>query len=317
MNYFTTAFLTIKEDPHMKAGLITATLLCTATFISAQEPPKTPIIADTAWRITVTSGLTATQNAYSDNWTGGELGSVSWAFTSQTEAGRQLSPKLNSTTVLKLAFGQTLTQSRVFDSALNKEVARWSKPAKSTDLIDLESVLRFTLQKVVDPYLAFRTETQFYDGSNPAKKLFLSPMKLTESGGLLRVFKDDPKSYTLKSRLGFAVRQIITKVVDAKSISTNDGGLESVTDFKAQLSKSVTYNSKLSVYKALFFSKSDLDTAGNWKSVDLNWEHLVGASITKYLQTTLYFQLLYDKEIDSEVRIKETLGLGLSWKFSK
>jgi hypothetical protein len=278
----------------------------------AQEPPKTPIIADTAWRITITSGLTANQTAYSENWVGGEAGSVSWAFTSLTEAGRQLSSKLNWTSVLKLAFGQTVTQSR--DSA---GTLRWSKPAKSTDLIDLESVMRFTLQKVVDPYAAFRAETQFYDGSNPAKKLFLSPMKLTESGGLLRVFKDDPKTYTLKSRAGFAFRQIITKQVDSASFTTEDGGLESVTDFKAQLSKNLSYTSKLSLYKALFYSKSDQVANDDWKSPDMNWEHLIGASITKYLQTTLYFQLMYDKEIDSDVRIKETLGLGLSWKISK
>jgi len=285
--------------------------------ITAQEAPKTPIIQDTAWRVTVTSGLTATQTAYSNNWTGGEAGSFSWAFTSLTEAGRQLSPKLNSAIVLKLAFGQTLTQTRINDST-----TRWSKPVKSTDLIDLESVLRFTLHKYVDPYMAFRLESQFYDGANPDKKLYLSPMKMTESGGFMRVFKDDPKTYTLKSRLGFALRQIITKAIvdsllNTKSSSTNDGGIESVTDFKAQLSKNLAYASKLTLYKALFFSKSKEATNNNWKAVDMNWEHAVAASITKYLQTILYFQLLYDKEVDSDIRVKETLGLGLNWKISK
>jgi hypothetical protein len=291
---------------------------CVFVSVGAQEAPKTPIIKDTAWRITVTSGLTATQTAYSDNWAGGEAGSVSWAFTSLTEAGRQLSPKLNSTTVLKLAFGQTLTQTRINDST-----TRWSKPLKSTDLIDLESVLRFTLQKFVDPYLAVRIESQFYDGSFPGLKRYLSPLKTTESGGFMKVFKDDPKTYTLKSRLGFALRQISTKdmvdtvLLTTKRSTTNDGGLESVSDFKAQLSSNLSYTSKLTLYKALFFSKSKEAVNDNWKSIDMNWEHLIGASITKYLQTTLNFQILYDKEIDKKARIKETLGLGLSWKFSK
>jgi hypothetical protein len=303
----------------MKAGLLSTALTVLAfNFAHTQEAPKTPIITDSAWRITITSGLTATQTAYSDNWAGGEAGSFSWAFTSLTEAGRQISPKLNSTSVLKLAFGQTLTQSRETDGSL-----RWSKPAKSTDLIDLESVLRFTLHKFLDPYMAFRLESQFYDGSDPRKKLFLSPMKLTESGGFMRVFHDDPKAYTFKSRLGFALRQIITKaIIDSATLatmssSTNDGGIESVTDFKAQLSKNLSYASKLTLYKALFISKSKEALNDDWKAVDMNWEHAVGASITKYLQTILYFQLLYDKEIDTDVRIKETLGLGLSWKISK
>jgi hypothetical protein len=297
----------------LAAGLI----LATGQGAIAQEPPKTPIVKDSSWRVTVTSGLTATQTAYSSNWAGGEAGSFSWAFSSLTQAGRQLSSKLNSTSVLKLAFGQTLSQQRLADGTLH-----WTAPQKSTDLIDFESVLRFTLQKFVDPYLALRVETEFYDGSVAGIKRYLSPLKTTESGGLLKVFRDDPKTIVFKSRLGFALRQISTKdVIDTVLLSTrrnttNDGGIESVTDLTTQIRSNLSYTSKLTLYKALFFSKSKDALDDNWKSVDMNWEHLLSASITKYLQTTLYFQMLYDKEIDAKVRIKETLGLGLSLKFT-
>ena len=302
----------------MKYFLLLATLLLAVASIAfAQEAPKTPPITDSSWRISVTSGLTATQTAYSNNWAGGEAGSFSWAFNSLTLAGKQLSSKLNSTNTLKLAFGQTLSQQRQPDGTLH-----WTAPQKSTDLIDFESVLRFTLQKFVDPYLAFRLETEFFDGSVPGIKRYLSPLKTTESGGILRVFRDDPKTLVFKTRLGFALRQISVKaIVDTAALSTkrnttNDGGIESVTDLTAQLRSNLGYTTKLSLYKALFFSKSKEAPNSNWKSVDMNWEHLLNASITKYLQTTLYFQLLFDKEIDAKIRVKETLGLGLSWKFT-
>ena len=277
----------------------------------AQEAPKTPIVKDTSWRVTVAAGLTATQTAYSNNWAGGEAGSFSWAFTSLTQAGKQLSSKVNSTSVLKLAFGQTLSQLRQPDGTLH-----WTAPQKSTDLIDFESVLRLTLQKFVDPYLAIRIESEFYDGSMAGIKRYLSPLKTTESGGLLRVFADNPKTVVFKSRLGFALRQISTKDTLLKWSTTNDGGMESVTDLTTQLRSNLGYTSKLTLYKALFYSKSSTAPNSNWKSADMAWEHLLSASITKYLQTTLYFQMLYDKEIDAKVRVKETLGLGLSWKFT-
>ena len=44
----------------------------------------------------------------------------------------------------------------------------------------------------------------------------------------------------------------------------------------------------------------------------MNWEHILTAQLTRYLQTNLYFQLLYDKEIDKGVRIKQTLGMGVA-----
>ncbi|MBI5266305.1 MAG: DUF3078 domain-containing protein [candidate division Zixibacteria bacterium] len=301
----------------MKSYMLAAGLvLAVGTGSIAQEAPKAPIVKDSSWRITVTAGLTATQTAYSSNWAGGEAGSFSWAFTSLTQAGKQLSSKANSANVLKLAFGQTLSQQRQPDGTLH-----WTAPQKSTDLIDFESVFRFTLQKFVDPYLALRAESEFFDGSVPGIKRYLSPLKTTESGGILKVFRDDPKKLVFKSRLGFALRQISTKdvidtLLNTKWNTTNDGGIESVTDLTAQLRSNLGYTTKLTLYKALFFSKSKEALTNNWKSPDMNWEHLLSASITKYLQTTLYFQMLYDKEIDADVRIKETLGLGLSWKFT-
>ena len=126
------------------------------------------------------------------------------------------------------------------------------------------------------------------------------------------------------SRLGFALRQIITEdIVDTASRrtevnSTNGGGIESVTDVKLTLADKISYTSKLSLYKALFYSKSDklkgTPQQDYWKEVDLNWENAVSAAVAKYVTVSLYAQLLFDKEISKKGRFKETLSLGLTYK---
>ncbi|MDZ4723421.1 MAG: hypothetical protein SGI97_05920 [candidate division Zixibacteria bacterium] len=275
-------------------------------------------ISDSAkqWRLSSEGGLTATQAAYSDNWAGDESGSLAYTFTSKSEASKQLTRRLNSLSTLKLSFGQTYSQR--FDATGN---SFWERPRKSTDLIDLESVLRFTFGGYVDPYLAGRVETQFTDASNAVVRRYLNPLKITESGGILRVFVDKPKVLEFRSRLGFAIRQIITNdVIGLQPVATertitDDGGLESVTDFLTSLGSSLTYSTKLTLYKALFFSESDAAVNDDWKAADVNWEHIISATVTKFIQTNLYLQLLYDKQIDNGTRIKETMGLGISLKW--
>ena len=83
------------------------------------------------WTKFLVFDLTATQTAYSDSWTGGEAGSINWVSNLNGSAEKQLSPKLNFKSTLKMSFGQTHSQ--------DQETKNWSKPTKSTDLIDWEN----------------------------------------------------------------------------------------------------------------------------------------------------------------------------------
>ncbi len=273
----------------------------------------------TGWNSSLVTDLTVTQTSYSDSWVGGEAGSVNWVWNLDGTAERQFSPKMNFKTSLRLKFGQTLTQTITEDSTGGTEM-NWQKPRKSTDLIDWENVARFTLGKSVDPYAAFRLETQFFDGGNSAKKLYFSPMKLTESGGIAREFRKTEKG-SIVSRLGFAVRQIMTKSVidtdlNSESTTVTDGGLESVSDATLMLSERIQFVSKLSLYKALFSSQSDdaaligTEAEDYWKAVDVNFENTFSAAVSKVISVSLYTQILYDKETEKKARFKETLALG-------
>jgi hypothetical protein len=271
--------------------------------------------ADESWQKSMDLSLSLTQNSYTDNWTGGEAGNVTWVANCNSVFQKQLSEKLNSKTTVKLAFGQTHSQ--------DEQTKNWSKPQKSTDLIDIESLTRFTLKLWVDPYLALRFESQFLDASIQQIPRYVNPKKLTESGGISRQFYKTEKDEIL-SRVGFALRQIITEDITDTTAektevnSTNDGGIESVTDVKLTVSDKISYTSKLSLYKALFYSKSDelkgTPQADYWKQPDVNWENMVSVAVAKYVTVSLYTQLLYDKEISKTGRFKETLSLGLTYK---
>jgi len=262
------------------------------------------------WIIEADANLNVSQSAYSDNWNGEEKGSVTWTGNFNYFAEKQMTMKVHNKNTLKLAFGQTHNQYVVDDEK------KWAKPEKSTDLIDFESVFRFTLGAFVDPFAALRLESQFLDQSMPDDVKNFNPMTLTESFGVARVLIQKDKQ-ELTSRLGAAFKQHMNshEAID----NTNDGGIEFVTDYRNVFNDdTMIFTSKLNVYKAMFYSESDAlegtDMEDDWKAVDVAWENTLSATIYKAISLNLYFQMLYDEQIDEDLRFKETLGLGITYK---
>ncbi|MCK5126355.1 MAG: hypothetical protein KAR42_08875 [candidate division Zixibacteria bacterium] len=284
----------------------------------------------TGWKTSMVFDFTTTQTAYSDSWDGGEAGALSWVSNLNATAEKQLSPSFDLKSTLKLSFGQTLSQK--FDDTDPSVDTYWEKPVKSTDLIDWENVGRITKNWVVDPYVAFRLESQFLDAKVANKKLYLNPVLLTESAGIARKLYSKDKNEII-SRLGFAIRQMMQRTVDSvvtvdgldtttaystSSTTLHDAGLESVTDVKFVFSEDLQWTSKLTLYKAFSFSDKDAvkgtDAEDYWKAIDVNWENRVTASITKIVSVNFYTQILYDKQISVKGRFKETLGIGITFK---
>lgn len=258
------------------------------------------------WSVSVNANLALTENAYSDNWSGGESGSINWMFLSNSLAEKQFSPRVNNKNILKLQFGQNHIQ--------DKATKDWHKPEKSNDLIDFESIFRFNLNTWVDPFFSGRLESRFLDSSDPDKHVYFNPVTLTESAGVAKVIvKEDLRDWT--ARIGAGIREHIAReVLDASTgkrdtQTDTDGGIEFVNDLRTPVAGGrINLQSKLIVFQALFFSGSDdlkgLPEEDNWKAPDINWENIFTASITKYLMVNLYTQLLYDKEISRGGRFK-------------
>jgi len=278
----------------------------------------------TGWTKSADLLLNLTQANYNDAWTGSETGSISWAFAGNAAAEKALSPKFLWRNTLKLSYGMTHTEQDGEDGR------HWLAPAKSSDRIFFESLMRMTLGIVVDPYASFTFESQFYnpydDPNDTCEKLrrYIDPMTFSEAVGVGRTFVKTERAELL-SRTGFSVRQHLSKDVlpdDCEETEVNtatDGGLEWVTDYTQTLSgESLKYVSKLRLFKAFFYSESDevkgTEWEDYWKTVDVAWENTLSASITKYVQVSLFAELLYDKELELRGRFREVLGLGLTYK---
>lgn len=268
------------------------------------------------WYPGMEGGLNLTQSSYSDNWSGGDNGSITWAAHANSLAEQQTSAKFNWWNSLKLAYGQTHRQTRATDGGLS-----WDSPDKSTDLIDLESIGRFTLGSVVDPYVGLRAESQFQDQSDPlGRGLIINPIKVRESAGIARQWINTEEKWWV-SRLGLASRQNFrkqfTSSTDAADESTemqttNDGGLEFVNDWRTKiLENRVSWTSRLGLYQPFFYSEKskfedltpaqlssagvDADIADFTMAADAELENIFSTQITKIISVSLYVRWVYDK----------------------
>lgn len=287
----------------MKQTLIIIMILAAFTILPAQT-----------WKLDSNMSMTLSQSAFSDNWAGTELSNITWVANSTTTAEKQLADWLLNKNTLKLAFGQTHNQK-------TDEVSKdkyWEKPEKTTDKIDLESMLRFTTNAWVDPFLAGRFESQFLDLSQPETRL-VNPMLFTETAGVIRSFIDE-EHQLLTARLGAAFRENIDRDVliatEKETQTTVDGGLEMVSEYtrKVKMPLEMDVRSRLQLYQAIFNSKSD-DLNEDWKSLDMVWDNVISTKLFGMVSANLIFELRYDKEQVSELQWKEMIGLGLSHSF--
>lgn len=300
------------------AWLLLAALAAPARADEPKVEPPGP------WRFGAIAAVNLSQSAFSSNWSGGDRGSIVWVANTDVTARRQFTTTYNLSNTVKLAYGQTSEQVEAEDGDLV-----WDAPDKTTDLVNVESLSRWTLGAVVDPYASLRLDSQFLDRSNPAGDLIFNPVTLKESAGIARVLKKTEDSEAL-TRLGFGLRQTFARSFDAGgeevSYTTNDGGLEWQTDVtQPVLEKKVVWKGQILLFWPLFYSQSeDLEAfdrlaltaypgresvAGFWKAPDINAQSTFSAAITKAVSVNLFLQLVYDK-FDSRANVDPSQPLA-------
>jgi hypothetical protein len=297
------------------ARAIALALLVASAGLAQEDKPKEEKKVG-QWHPSAEAGVNLNQSAYSDNWAGGDKGSVVWTFIFNGALENQLSEKVNWNNSLKLAYGQTHQQ------VVNDKGERvWARPEKSTDLVDYETVFRLTAGWIVDPFVSGRFESLFQDASDSlGRNLAFNPLKFKESAGFARHIIDE-ENRSLLSRIGLTLRQSSRRYfvdeTDANSLatasaSTHDAGLEWVTDYSNKiLNDRVTWTSKLTLYKAFMYSGDDVfdaltaqqladagvspDVTDYTTAVDIDWENIFTTQITKIISVNLYTRWIYDK----------------------
>ncbi|HAF07332.1 MAG: hypothetical protein XD76_0193 [candidate division TA06 bacterium 32_111] len=275
------------------------------------------IISIFCWEKSISTSLLINLNNYSDNWAGEEASNFNWTFVGNGNFQKQVNQLLNSTNRVKLSFGQTTSKL--------KNDTIWSDFTKSNDVIELESVEKITLNWLVDPFASIRIESKFLDNSDTLKTCYVNPIKFIESFGIARmVFKKEKME--ISSRLGISFNQNLNRnaIVDTLNLSrgtdlSNDGGIEFITDALLHLNDNVMYTGRLSLYKAVFYSKSKESIGtpqeNDWKMVDLGFDNILSIKIGKYFTVNINIQALFDKEIDPKLRLKENFAIGLTFNY--
>jgi len=278
------------------AALFCAALLLALCASAGAEP----------WKLSLESNLTTALNTYSNNWVGTEQGAFSWAGRATGIAERQLTPRLNTLTTLKLAFGQSALQKE--DSVTGKR--SWSPLEKSTDQIDLESILKFNISGFVEPYVAVQALTQFYEEKYGMLR-YGNPADIKESFGVAKeAAKTERLAFNL--RLGGAINEHVDRYLpDTAQVATNCG-LDFVAEFKVDRVRDViTYLSRLNIFEAVYkFDAPDGYTL--YRHPDVKWENTLTISLTKYIMLSYIAELQYDAEITLGARFRQVFGAGFT-----
>jgi len=186
---------------------------------------------------------------------------------------------------------------------------------KSIDEIRLGSVYNYTAGYFVDPYVAFKFESQFsrgyaYSDSDRVEiSNFMDPGYFTESLGLGRAFLEK----TVRSRLGLAFKQAVTdkfpipyaddpETAEIEKIRS-DIGLEWVTAADWPISENLRYVALADVF-------SDM-TASN--RIDVRWDNLLAARVASFVTVALDFRLFYDRDISTRRQISQALSIGITY----
>jgi hypothetical protein len=218
-----------------------------------------------------------------------------------------------------MQFGQTEVQ--------DKTTKHWSLPQKSTDLIDGLELLKLTLGEWADPFASVRAISQFADESDPAFLHYVNPWDITETVGANRTLSKS-EAVEWSTRAGGAAHQIVDRyhldtIMGKRSTDvTSDGGVEFDMDLKAiNKAKWITFLSSLRIYEALASNKANAEKGtpeeNFWRYPHVKWENNLTLSVAKYLMLNVSAYLYYDKDIATDIRLKETFAAGVTYVYSK
>ena len=282
------------------------------------------------WQNDVKVSLNMLQSSYSNNWNGGEKGSVNWTGNLDAKFEKQFSELTNWRNTLKLAFGQTHQQDRNSEGNLY-----WQKPDKTDDIIDFESLFRWMPKSRWDPYVAFTFTSMFEDLSDVHdRSQTFNPLTFKESGGISRPWIDT-EDRQLMSRLGIAFIQ------NSRSFFTDDplsmdtfgetstelaaeliteysvGALDGRVDWESKLTLTLPfmYSGKSTFEDNLDVVASDLlpeDVAEYTTTLDVDWENTFTANITSVISVKLFVRWVYDKYDNTVSPVVNDTGDGFA-----
>ncbi len=307
------------------------------------------------WQKEIKFGLNVLQSSYSNNWNGGEKGSVVWTGNVDARFEKQFTELTNWRNTLRLAYGQTHNQDRDANGNLY-----WQRPDKTDDIIDLESFFRWTFKSGWDPYVSVNFTSLFEDQNDAeGRELNFNPMTFKEAAGISYKLINTEKRKLL-TRAGLAFIQNNRSFfpdplpsTETLSESSTEIAAEWITEYRVMtLNERVDWESKLSLILPFAYSGKSVfedgfntvdplpdDVAGYTTMLDVDWENTFTANLTKVISVKLFVRWVYDKydntvkpvvdenndllneaDVRKAIRpagqFKQTLALGFGYTFN-
>jgi len=299
--------------------MLVAAVVLTVRAVSAAAQEAQPAAADTAaatppgWVVKSNVGLQLTQSAFNSAWAGDEVGTVSWIGTWNSEAGKRIAPWAHWHNSLLLQFGQTHQQTA------DREA--WLAPQKSADKITYRGVVLFRFWSMLDPFVAFDVDSRFYDEAEVAGRKYFTPTRFTESAGIARVLSSTPRVRVV-TRFGGALKETVDRLalVDPVTMrfgtqTTTDVGVEWFTQSRLAAKEDRTvFTSELRLFKNLATSEDDPLDRLHWPAVDVDWQNTLTNKVYKWISFDLFWQILYDEQVNATGQFNQTLGLGITYQ---
>ena len=183
----------------------------------------------------------------------------------------------------------------------------------------VESVLTRLLGKFLNPYASFTFRSQFasgfiYDGDSKTKvSAFWDPAYFNESLGVGYTTQEN-ETISFESILGAGFKQTITKNFTKYTDNPETPGIEKtrsdigvswVSELGLKLHENIALLSQLD----LFFNLK------NKTRTDVFWENLITMTVTKFINVTFNFDVLYDENVSDRRQIRQQLAVGFTYNF--
>jgi hypothetical protein len=290
----------MKKFYMVAAALIAVLMLCQASPLRCEEEEK-PV--PLGWDNELLAYLSLNQASF-DNWSAGGENTLGWQ-TGIVGIFTNYAPRREWVNSMRLTYGMQKT---------GDQDAR-----KSIDEIRLGSVYNYIARFHVDPYVAFKFESQFakgyaYSDSDKVEiSNFMDPGYFTESAGVGRKFFGD----ILRSRLGVAFKQTVTDKFPAPYADDpetekiekvrSEVGAEWVTGLDWPISENLRYISLVDVF-------SDMKASN---AIDVRWDNLVAAKVASFITVSLDVRLFYDRDISTKRQLSQSLAIGFTYTLAE
>lgn len=247
------------------------------------------------WKKKWNIGLNGSQASY-NNWSQGTNNSIAATGTSLLNLNYK-KDKYAYDLVMNLRFGQT---------RINGQDVR-----KTDDLINIKNRIDHLLHaQEVSAYFEVDFRTQFDEGRDKNGVYisdFMAPGYILETAGL------GYKPYDfIQFQSGLTLKQTVMNDttlskrygMKAESRFRGEGGFSLGATFKKNVAKNLVLNSNVTSFTNFL---------QNIEHTDIMFSNELTGKINSFMNTNIQFVMMYDKDFNNQIQIKQVLAVGLSF----